>query len=156
MRVLEVIAVTAAMFLIPTIIQQLVHSMDEVYELLGRTARSPYTSISWPSIVVAAVLLLGWHLWLGRLSYSVILEEESPVRCEDKGKSDGDEQTKKLKKARISWGRVLGRIVIPFFLLAFAAQFAYQLQRSLASPKPLITANTVDVKEEGILVDGIQ
>lgn len=156
MRILEVVVVAAAMLLIPTVIQQFVHSVDEVYELLGRTAQSPYTAISWPSIFVAVLLLLSWHAFLGRLSYSVILEEESTKESENNGKLDEDGQGKASKKRGISWGRVLGRVVIPLFLLSFAAQFAYQLQRSFASPKPLVTPNTVNIKEEDMLANRIR
>jgi hypothetical protein len=128
MRVLEVIALAAAMFIIPMFIHQVVRSFDDVYELLGRRARSPYSpAIPWRSVFVASVLLAGWHLWLGRLSYKTIVE------------SNGDAGGKK----RVSWGRVLGRIVLPLLLLSFGLQFAYLLSDRVTRPAPIITANLV-------------
>jgi hypothetical protein len=127
MRLLEVIALAGAMFIVPTSIHRAVQSVDEVYELLGRRARSPYgSSSSWMSVIVAAVLLTGWHVWLGRLSHKAILEDESEVSKERRSSS---------------WGRILGRIVVPLLLLSFGVHFSYQLLDKFVHPAPFITPN---------------
>jgi hypothetical protein len=127
MRVLEIIALAAAMFIVPTLIHQGVKSLDDVYELLGRRARSPYEpAIPWTSVVVAISILVVWHVWLGRMSYKTVVE----------GKRDGGMDG-------ISWGRVLGRIVIPFLLVVFGVQFAHQLFVRVTSPAPLVKGNVV-------------
>lgn len=128
MRVLEVVALAAAMFIVPTFIHRVVQSFDDVYELLGRRARSPYSpAIPWTSVIISFVLLAGWHFWLGRLSYKTIIESN-----EDAG-----------SKRRVSWGRVLGRIVMPLFLLSFGLQFAYLLFERITKPAPIVIGNVV-------------
>jgi hypothetical protein len=123
MRVLEIVALAAAMFIVPTFIHQGVKSLDDVYELLGRRARSPYEpAVPWTSVLIAVLVMTGWHVWLGRLSYKTVVE----------GKGDG-----------VSWGRVLGRIVIPFLLVVFGVQFAHQLFVRVTSPAPLVKENVV-------------
>ena len=146
MRSLEVISVAAAMLVIPSLIQRLVRSVDDVYELLGRRARSPYVAVSWTSIVVAVVMLLGWHLWLGRLSYRVVLEDSGE---EEIGGGVG-------KGARISWGRVLGRVVIPLLLLVAAVHFVYEIVYRAGNPAPFVTGNTVDVDEGRSTIGGLR
>lgn len=128
MRILEIVALAAAMFIVPMSIHRVVQSLDDVYELLGRRARSPYSpSVPWTSVIIAVVLLAGWHLWLGRLSYKTIIESSENSRS----------------KSKVSRGRVLGRIVIPLLLLAFGVQFAYQLFERVTKPLPLVTGNIV-------------
>jgi hypothetical protein len=132
MRFLEVIALVGAMFIVPTGIHRAVQGVDEVYELVGRRARSPYgSSSSWMSVIAAAILLMGWHVWLGRLSYKAIMEDESEVS----------------KQRRSSWGRILGRIVVPLLLLSFGVHFLYQLFDKFAHPAPFITPNVNDGRE---------
>jgi hypothetical protein len=128
MRVLEVIALAAAMFIVPTSIHRVVQSFDKVHELLGRRARSPYSpAIPWTSVIISTVLLTGWHLWLGRLSYKTIVESNA-----DTG-----------SKGRASWGRVLGRIIMPLLLLSFGLQFAYLLLEKVTKPVPIVTGNVI-------------
>jgi hypothetical protein len=135
MRLLEVIALAGAMFIVPTGFHRIVQSVDEVYELLGRRARSPYApQPPLMSIVVATMLLAGWHIWLGRLSYKAIMEDE-------------DDKTRDSKQSQTSWGRILGRIVIPLVLLSFGLHFVYMLFDKSANPAPFVTPNMTDGKE---------
>jgi hypothetical protein len=125
MRVLEVIALAASMYLIPTLIHHVVQSLDDVYELLGRRARSPYTpSTPWQSIAIALTFLLAWHTWLGRLSYKTIIEDNNS------------------SKTHTSWGRILSRIVIPIVLVSSGVHFTYEVYSRLAQPAPLVVQNT--------------
>jgi len=109
MRFLESSTLAATMLFVPALMHRIVQSLDNVYELLGRRARSPYEPVvPWTSLFIATFLLLGWHVWLGRLSYKTVVEG-----------SGG--------KGKVSWGRVLGRIVVPFLLLSLWVQFVWQL-----------------------------
>lgn len=119
MRFLEVSTLAATMLIVPALIHRIVRSLDDVYELLGRRARSPYEPVvPWTSLFIATVLLVGWHVWLGRLSYKTVVEG-----------SGG--------KGRVSWGRVLGRIVVPILLLLLWLQFVWELCHKLSCPAPL-------------------
>jgi len=149
MRILEVIALAATMFIVPRLIHHGVQCFDEVYEVLGRRARSPYApSLPIASFAIAGVLMVVWHVWLGRLSYSAIME-------------DGAGQTKQIKtqsasQRRVSWGRILGRIVIPLVLLSLAVKFSFQLVQRLANPLPWITPNVNDAMEVQREIDGFR
>ncbi|KAH7084272.1 hypothetical protein FB567DRAFT_78585 [Paraphoma chrysanthemicola] len=135
MRLLEVIALAASMFVLPAGVHYIVQVFDETYEIVGRRARSPYdASLSGISIAIAGLLSLAWHLWLGRLSYTAIMEEQRVV-------SNGDEQTRK-----ISWGRILGRIVIPTALLSLGVHFTIQFVQRIGMG-PFVTSNVIDAKE---------
>jgi hypothetical protein len=138
MRLLEVVALAAAMFIVPASIHYVVQSIDETYEILGRRARSPYAPpTSVVSIAIANVLLVAWHVCLGRLSYSAIMEESD----------EGDIKKEETKPRRVYWGRVLGRIVVPMLLLSLGVHFVYQLAQRLSTPAPFITPNVIDAKE---------
>jgi hypothetical protein len=145
MRSLEVISLAAAMLVVPATIHQGVRSLDEVYELLGRRARSPYTSISWLGIILAVVLMLGWHIWLGRLSYRTLLDKR--VQYTDHAYTTSKEREQGKQEERISWGRILGRIFLPLLLLLFGLHFAFQIAQGLVSPRELVVKNTVDMQE---------
>jgi len=58
MRCLEVVALAVVMLFVPFTMHHVVQGLDEIYELLGRRARSPYAVASWTSIALAAVMLL--------------------------------------------------------------------------------------------------
>lgn len=82
------------------------------------------------------VLLVGWHIWLGRLSYKTIVEDDGKVES--------------------SWGRILGRIVVPLLLLSFGVYFGIQVFGRMVSPIPYVTGNVNDAKEvERELGDGL-
>src|SRR3954462_2044731 len=72
---LKLLALTAAMYILPTLMHTITQSLSELYDLLGRRARSPYElDVPWVSVAVAGVVLVAWHVWLGRLSYIGIME----------------------------------------------------------------------------------
>jgi hypothetical protein len=112
MRILELLLLTAAFYILPTFLHHIVQSIDDLYDILGRTARSPYTAVSGVSVGVGILVVLGWHVWLGRLGYKAMLD----------GGKEGVGRTG-------SWGRVLGRVVMPVFLVVFGIQFGYQVLR---------------------------
>ncbi|KAF1850797.1 uncharacterized protein K460DRAFT_400835 [Cucurbitaria berberidis CBS 394.84] len=155
MRSLELLAVTGAMFVVPSVIQRLVHSLDDVYELLGRRARSPYATISWTGVIVALLLLLAWHVWLGRLSYRVVLEDGPARRAGERSSARDERVEQNTASGRVKWGRVLGRVVIPLLLVVFAVHFVYQLLHIVTKPAPLITANTGGIDEVRNPINGL-
>jgi hypothetical protein len=155
MRSLEVIGIAASMLIIPLTMHRTVQGFDEMYEILGRRAESPYAQFSWMNISLAFLVLIGWHFWLGRLAYLTVLEgganEEEEERRESKS-ADSSTSTNKSGvdsgETAISWGRLLGRIVIPLLLVTLGLHFGYQIcQGLIADQKPLITRNDVDMEE---------
>lgn len=156
MHSLEVIGLAAAMLVVPLTMHRAVQGFDEMYEILGRQAKSPYARFSWINFSFAFMILITWHLWLGRLAYLTVLEggaDEKRVEARE-GKSTVSsssttfESRVNLGGKAISWGRLLGRIVIPFLLITLGLHFGYQiLWRLIADEKPLITRNDVDMQE---------
>jgi hypothetical protein len=153
MRMLEIVGVAMAMFTLPWLMQRVVQDMDEVYELLGRRAQSSHTSMSWISLILAMLLLLGSHVCLARLSYQTVLESTTTNSGENS--SDISTTTTTIAPAagakgsghRISWARILSRIVIPSLLLGLGLHFSYDVAQRIRNPNPPITKNTVDMQE---------
>jgi len=56
-------------------------------------------------------------------------------------------EERKSQEIRISWGRVLSRIVIPCLLLILGSHFILQIITRIRDPRPRITLNTVDMQE---------
>jgi membrane protease YdiL (CAAX protease family) len=98
--ILKFLLLTASLYIVPTLIHTAVRALDALYELQGRRSRSPYTL---STILAASALLVAWHVWVGRLSYKTIVE----------GKRRGG----------VSWGRVLGRVIVPGILIIFGLGF---------------------------------
>ncbi|KAI4621860.1 hypothetical protein J4E80_004233 [Alternaria sp. BMP 0032] len=148
MRGLEVVALAAAMLFVPLTMHRAVQGLDEIYEVLGRRAQSPYATTSWMSIAAAATMLLGWHIWLGRLSYRTILEATSiPLETTSTTEEMEYLKEKKTQEERISWGRILSRLVIPCLLLTLGSHFVFEIFTRIKDPRPRITLNTVDMQE---------
>ena len=136
------------MLFVPLTMHCGVQGLDEIYELLDRRAQSPYVTISWMSIVVAAVILLGWHIWLGRLSYRTDLEAASiPLDTASTTEEKEHLKEKRVQEKRISWGRILSRLVIPCLLLTLGSHFLFEISTRFKDPRPQITPNTVDMQE---------
>ncbi|KAI4958375.1 hypothetical protein J4E86_003975 [Alternaria arbusti] len=148
MRGLEVVALAAAMLFVPLTMHRAVQGLDEIYELLGRRAQSPYATTSWMSIAAAATMLLGWHIWLGRLSYRTILEAGSiPLETTSTTEEKEYLKEKKVQEERILWGRIFSRLVIPCLLLTLGSHFVFEIFTRIKDPRPRITLNTVDMQE---------
>jgi uncharacterized protein YneF (UPF0154 family) len=152
MCMLEIVGVAMAMFILPWLMQCVVQDMDEVYELLGRRARSSHTSMSWISLILAMLLLLGSHVWLARLSYHTVLESTTIKPRENSSDINtsttiAPETGPKGSGHRVSWARILSRIVIPSLLLGLGFHFSYEVVQRIRNPNPPITKNTVDMQE---------
>ncbi|EUC46307.1 hypothetical protein COCMIDRAFT_93202 [Bipolaris oryzae ATCC 44560] len=155
MHSLEIVGLSTAMLIIPLSMHRAVQGFDEMYDILGRRAKSPYARLSWVNIALAFVVLVGWHMWLGRLTYLTVLESNID---EEKDEERNDEITALTSsaeksntgsgKGEISWGRILGRILIPLLLVTLGLHFGYQVCRQLITDtRPLITRNDVDMQE---------
>lgn len=129
MRCIELLFVAAAMFILPSLINGVVQSLDSFYELMGRRAQSPFVDIvPWGRIFVAIGSLLGWHIWLGWLSYQVALERDK------KATRNHEEKTEE----RVSWGRVLEWVRMPLLIFVCGCYLGYEFVGRLMSPLPLI------------------
>lgn len=128
MRLLELLALSAAMFLLPFAIHSTVQCFDHLHEFMSRRAQSPYASVSWGSIGFALLVLVGWHVALGRVGYWVV-----PDATGGKGTGTGG----------VTWGRVLGRIVIPLGLGVLGVQFLVQVWGRRESPMPFVRVEGV-------------
>lgn len=83
-----------------------VQCVDEMYETLGRRARSPWeTDTGGFRVIWGVVLMLVLHGALWRVSYGCVLSERGRDVQEDG--SDGQ------KNRGVTWERVLVRIVVP-------------------------------------------
>jgi hypothetical protein len=163
MHSLEILGLATAMLLIPLTMHRAVQGLDEMYEILGRQAKSPYAHLSWVNIVFAFVVLVAWHVWLARLTYLTVLDG-GPAGDEDEAATKGKRESGstasststeksssssiKSENKTVSWGRVLGRVVIPFLLVTLGLHFGYHVCRQLvADTRPFITRNDVDMQE---------
>jgi hypothetical protein len=149
MRCLEVVALAAAMLFVPFTMHRVVQGVDEVYELLGRRSQSPYVTVSWTSIAIAVFMLLGWHIWLGRLGYKAI-QETASVAMDDTTTTPAERAVpheRMSQEIRVSWGRILGRLVIPCLLVTLGSHFIFQIFIRIKDPRPTMTLNTVDMQE---------
>lgn len=132
LHAIDLILLTTLLYTIPTALHQCVTSIDAIYTLLSRQAHSPYApAVSWTEACLAGGILLVWHVVLGRLGYIAINE----------GKGTG-----------VSWGRVLGRIVIPGLLLVLGVRFVVEVMGRVGGGTVMV-GNVVDGKEvEGELM----
>ena len=157
MLCLEILALAAAMLLVPTLMHQAVCALDDVYDQLGRRARSPWEKGKWLGVILGVAGLSVWHMWLGRLSWGVVLEG-AKNKTTDVGRIKGQRgmnenvehdgaNDAKSKMGSISWGRVMSRIVIPLLLVILATHFTYALVCKLKDPRPLVTRNEVDMMD---------
>jgi len=108
-----------AFFLVSKSIHSLVHSLDAVYDTVGRRSRTKFERVEWGRLVLGVTLLVGWHVLLVKLS---ILSSDFSV-----GKEVLDEEERVGKSTKLSWGRLLGRVVIPAVLILAGAGFAVRL-----------------------------
>ena len=91
--ILSLVALTIALYILPTFIQHIAHSLSALSALTGRRARTAFEDIPASSVVVGVAVLAVWHGVLAGLSYYSVRRRDG------------------------SWGRVLGRVVVPGVLL---------------------------------------
>ena len=135
----KVVAAAIAMFLIPRAIQIFVQCFDNLQEMLGRCARSPWEteSLLGSSAFVAVLALLWWHRVLMSMSHIVVAKDDE----EDREKYSGEESK--------TWERLLivVRSMLPLLVISFMVLWGSKIVWSY-SPRELITVNTVDLEDD--------
>ncbi|RMZ70073.1 hypothetical protein GMOD_00000118 [Pyrenophora seminiperda CCB06] len=153
---LEVLALAAAMLVVPLFMHQAVCALDVLYEHLGRRARSPWEREKWLSVLLGVGGLSVWCLCLARLSWGVVLDREvegekttstltTTTTAEVERRVEGPQGMEHHDAARNQG--ILSRIIIPFFLIVLASHFAYALASRLRCPRPFVTRNEVDMMD---------
>lgn len=122
---LKLVAQAGAFVFLSKFIHQLVQCLDEIYDATGRRSRSKFEKLQWGRVVLGVLLLAGWQVWLVRLSGMVVVEEEGKGRGQ--GDDHGPEKQGEKSKTSVSWGRILGRILIPAFLVCSGAIWSIRL-----------------------------
>ena len=121
----------------------LVLCLDDLYEMLGRRAASPWEkqALSGNGMVIGLVVMIVLHIGLMRLSYCTILDEDlGSISEEGKGAA--------LQKP-ITWERVLMRIIFPLLSCGGLFLTFWSLWR-LGGKTELIRANTVDLADDAL------
>jgi hypothetical protein len=148
--ILKAFIVALAIFVLPRTIHTIVRCFDDLNEMMGRRAKSPFEgqALCRGGVVVALGLLVGWHCVLGRLSYRAIVEEDEDGDggVSKVGKEIDEEKVRKGKG--VTWGRVLGRIIIPGLLGGLLMVLVWMSGWRMNIGRPLVTANTVDLEDD--------
>jgi hypothetical protein len=138
MRLVEVVLMALAMYLLPTMIQYVVRCIDDLNEKVGRRAQSPFGSVSGSRILLGVMVFVLWHVivvWLGYTAF--VGSEEEETRAEFSRTNAGIHQ----RGGGLQWNRTFGRIILPSYLILALLFFAYQLTSRLFWPA-LIQLNT--------------
>jgi hypothetical protein len=136
---LKITGVAVAMLLLPRTIQMGVQCVDEMYETLGRRARSPWeTKTGGFGVIWGVILLFVLHGALWRVSYGCVLDERGRGVQEDG--SDGQ------KYRGVTWERVLVRVVVPVLLYGGLCSMIWTLWGG--SGRDFVVANTVDLIDD--------
>jgi len=141
----RIAGVALAMLLLPRTIQMGVHCVDEMYETLGRRARSPWENgvlgDSGYGVVCGVVLMVMLHAALWRVSYGCVLDDWG------RGRRDVQEHRSDGQKYRgVTWERVLVRIVVPVLLYGGLCSMIWTLWGG--SRREYVVANTVDLADD--------
>lgn len=137
--VVKVTGTALAMFLVPRLIHVLVCSLDDLYEMIGRRAVSPWEtqSSSGHGVLVGLVAMAVMHHLLSRIGYGAIFNKDL---------SDSKKPGAR-KEEGLTWEKVLMRVIIPVLLYGGLCATAWSLwQRS--GKREFIRANTVDVADD--------
>lgn len=131
------------MFLIPRTIHLIVQCMSDLYELLGRRARSPWETQSlWDNGALAALaFMIVLHDLLFRISYNVILNEDLEKEWARQKKYGN----RTWKERKVTWERILVRMVIPVLIYrGLYLMFWKVWEVEGRDGRELVRANTVD------------
>lgn len=140
---LKIVGVALAMLLLPRTIQVGVQCVDEMYETLGRRARSPWgTEVGGFGAICGVVLLFVLHGALWRVSYGCVLDERGRDVQEDVQEDGSDGQ----KYRGVTWERVLVRVVVPVLLYGGLCSMIWTLWGGIR--REYVVANTVDLADD--------
>lgn len=112
MRALELSLTALALLVASSVIHHLVRSLDTLHDLLGRRARSAFDAFSWREYLLGIVALGAWHGVLVVLSWRAL----APGKKATAGTG-----------IRRALGVVLGRVVVPGYLVLGFVMWAYAL-----------------------------
>jgi hypothetical protein len=136
---LKIAGVALAMLLLPRTIQMGVQCVDEMYDMLGRRARSPWeTEARGLGVICGVVLMFVLHGALWRVSYGCVLDDRG--RDVEEDGSDGQ------KYRGVTWERVLVRVVVPLLLYGGLYSMIWTLWGG--SGRECVVANTVDLIDD--------
>ncbi|KAF2629049.1 hypothetical protein BU25DRAFT_26109 [Macroventuria anomochaeta] len=145
---LKVVGTAIAMFLVPRIIHIMVQCFDNLYDMLGRRAHSPWeTQTLWGYGALAALaIMIILHDLLFRLSNNVILNEDIEMEWA-KQKKHG---YRTWKERKVTWERILARLVIPGSVIGGLCVMAWRVVWVMggADVRELVRANTVDLEDD--------
>jgi hypothetical protein len=113
MRALEVALLALALLVVPACIQHVVRALDTLSEVAGRRARTAWDDVSWWRVVVGGGVLAAWHAGLIALSFEAFAGH-------GRGRRRGS--------------RVLGRVLVPAYLVVALVALFYTLATRLAAP----------------------
>lgn len=144
----KTVGVALAMLLIPRMLHVGVQCFDELYEVLGRRARSPWEPrmLGGHGVVAGIVVMLVLHVALWRVCYGVILDEGEGPRVRVRvGKEDSSQ---KIEEGT-SWERVLVRVIIPVLMFGGLLLMVWKLWgMSGQTGREYVKANTVDITDD--------
>jgi hypothetical protein len=147
MRLIEVASLALAMLLIPSLMQYVVRSVDEMHEIVGRRSRSPFGSVSGSKVLVGAIVFVAWHVVILGLGYVVLIgheKEDDRIGVGIVGRTDA---LARRRDGRTSASRILGRVLLPSYLGLALLFLFYQLSSRLLWPT--FAASTTDGYADG-------
>lgn len=139
----KIVATAMAMIIVPRTIHIIVQCFDDLYEMLGRRARSPWeTQTLWGYGAFAAlVIMLFLHDTFSRLSSNVILNEDLEKEWARQNKYGN----RSWKERKVTWERILVKMVIPMLVMGFFVSMAWGV---IWAVEEFVTANTVDLEDD--------
>ena len=133
MHLLELLLAAPVMFTVSGMIQQLVRLVGDLYEHMGRRARSGFDMFYFPGIVVGGVVLVLWHMCLARLSFLAIVGKAEQERLQE-SKATKEDYGEDPQQQGIPWNRILRRILVPAYLALALVLFFRHLAGQLFAP----------------------
>ena len=103
LRAIELVLLSFSLFIVPAAIHHVVRSLNTLYEVTGRRARTTFDDVGAGSVVLGAAVLVLWHGVLIALGYKTV------------GRRDG------------AWSRVLSRVLIPVYLVGAMVGFVWKV-----------------------------
>ncbi|KAJ4984596.1 hypothetical protein SVAN01_09918 [Stagonosporopsis vannaccii] len=143
---LKITGTAVAMLLLPRTIQIGVQCLDDVYEAMGRRARSPWeTQVLWGKGVMAGLaIMFVLHDLLRRISQNVILDED----VEDEQAEQIGTRNRTWRGWEITWERVLMQVIVPLLLYMGLYLMIARVSGWRTQDRDLVKANTVDLGDD--------
>ncbi|KAF2708661.1 hypothetical protein K504DRAFT_352932, partial [Pleomassaria siparia CBS 279.74] len=140
------IARACIFILLSRLTHQLVRCFDSVYDATSRRSRTEFEAVPWGRLAVGAVLLVSWHVWLARLSHVAIVEARVRGEAERGGRGGQVLESRADEEKSVSWGRILGRVLVPLFLACSGVVWSVKLTARLL----LLFNGVIPTREKGL------